>query len=326
LIQQPADELWCHVELNRMATFLLWKVCLLTKKDPKGYVKWLEDILIISKTLGDGKIFSLATEVLINIHIKSGQWEEAKSLAEEYLEDNDGVQGTRYLLYIAAKSGKFDELRDLLQHTKFDDNEFKYVVHLILELPYQHLHESLLLDVLRCFKSAEFYCLLVMISLDRGMKTLLVVAFSDYVMWYRTLTPHKREQASRFHERIVEYTRKEIKRVLLHHSKTNSCQDDLPNISQLSAALTLWVDQKGPIPENNAAFFQYLGYQVCSIRAMQGIVNLKSPNLRFVDLNLANLTWPMEEIGYIDFILPSSWTILRSPCLVPQIGTSNLQN
>ncbi len=111
------------------------------------------------------------------------------------------MQGIRYLLYITAKRGKFDEFRDLLHQTNFDDKEFKYVVHLILEIPYQHLHESFLLDVLRCFKSAEFYCLLVMISLDRGMKTLLVVAFSDYVMWYRTLPSHEREQASRFHER-----------------------------------------------------------------------------------------------------------------------------
>ena len=53
--------------------------------------------------------------------------------------------------------------------------------------------------------------------------------------------------------------------------ETPTSHDDLPDITQLAAALTLWADRKGPIPENDSHFFEYLGYQLSAIRALYGM-------------------------------------------------------
>ena len=82
---------------------------------PQTFVKWLEDVLIIFSKLDDGKVFALAIEVLIKIYIKLDQWEKAKCLVEEHLSNKNRLSATRYLLYIAVKSGNLDELRDLLK-------------------------------------------------------------------------------------------------------------------------------------------------------------------------------------------------------------------
>ena len=214
----------------------------------------------------------VAKKYLLKLYIHAGWFEDAKCLTEEFIQEHsNAVDGNRYLLLIAFKSGNINDLRALLKNTKFKDDEFKLIVHIVLRLPNEELQENCLLDVVKSFETAEFFCLLVMIALDRGMKKLLLVGFSEYVSWYRSLSLPERDQDSGFHEKITEYIRREVRRVLLLHLETQSSHDDLPDITQLAAALTFWADQKGSIPETNSHFFEYLGYQVSSIRIQQGI-------------------------------------------------------
>ena len=121
------------------------------------------------------------------------------------------------------------------------------------------------------FESVEFFCLIVMTALDRGMKKLLLIGFSEYVRWYRTLSLIERDHNSSFHEKIAEYIRREVRRVLILCLETPTSHYDLPDITQLAAALTLWADRKGPIPENDSHFFEYLRYQLSAIRALYGV-------------------------------------------------------
>ena len=116
----------------------------------------MKSSLITLKALGCDKIYSVAKEYLLNLYIKAGRWEDAKCLTEELIKEyGDVVNGNRFLLHIAVKSGNISDLRALLKNARFKDGEFKYIVYIVLSLSDQKLQENCLLDVVKSFENIQ---------------------------------------------------------------------------------------------------------------------------------------------------------------------------